>query len=120
MLFTIVENAMSDTTRFGTDFYEWFMQIQADLAKTLLYLKTDRVNTNHQYIRLFIDFNRKEYSVYSLSDNECGFHSTEHGELIIKDTCTHLSYIRDFSQIDFKNGWEVEAAYSFWDWLELN
>jgi hypothetical protein len=101
-------------------FRSWFVSIQGDIAKTLSDMKENRVACHHKFVRLLIDFDTKQYTVYSLNDVDVAYHSTEHGELITKDSCTHLSYIRDFSAIEFSPGWERRAAKSFEDWMQTN
>tara|TARA_R110002033_G_scaffold135713_4_gene175386 strand:+ start:73516 stop:73845 length:330 start_codon:yes stop_codon:yes gene_type:complete len=101
-------------------FYSWFVKIQADLAETLRHMKESRGHKPHESIRLLIDFDIKEYTLYSLNDEDFAYHSTEYGVLITKDNCTHLSYIDDFDAIDFSPGWELLAAKRFEDWMQTN
>jgi len=99
-------------------FVEWFDSIQTDLAHALVTVQQNRENRENKRIRLFIDFNLKEYSLYCLGE-DFGFHSTETGEMITKDTCTHSSYIRDFNALKLTEGWEFEAAKSLYQWMQF-
>ena len=89
-----------------------------DIADTLAHLKYQRTGCEHKFVRLLINIDLREYSIISLEDSDIGYHSTEFGEMLTKDSCTHFSYIRDFQLIKFVPGWELTAALSFLTWLQ--